>query len=60
MINIQGDSGGPLTVEENGRTFLIGLVSFGRKAGCEKGYPAVFTRITSFMTWIEKHSDIRY
>ncbi|GLV34375.1 uncharacterized protein CBL_00302 [Carabus blaptoides fortunei] len=54
-----GDSGGPLTTEENDRTFLIGLVSFGRNTGCEKGYPAVFTRLTSFLTWIEQHSDVR-
>ncbi|EDV40762.1 uncharacterized protein Dana_GF10668 [Drosophila ananassae] len=44
-----GDSGGPLAV--NG--VQVGVVSFGSSAGCEKGYPNGFTRITSFIPWIQ-------
>ncbi|CAF4797617.1 unnamed protein product [Pieris macdunnoughi] len=43
-----GDSGGPLTV--GGR--LIGITSFGHAAGCESGYPAAFSRVTSYQSWI--------
>ncbi|KAJ2950272.1 hypothetical protein O0L34_g11635 [Tuta absoluta] len=43
-----GDSGGPLAI---GNT-LIGITSFGHEAGCQKGFPSVFARITSFNSWI--------
>ncbi|KAJ2950274.1 hypothetical protein O0L34_g11637 [Tuta absoluta] len=44
-----GDSGGPLQVD--GPT-LIGITSFGYRWGCEQGWPAAFTRVTSFESWI--------
>lgn len=47
-----GDSGGPLTVQESGRPLQIGVVSFGAAAGCERGFPAGFARVTSFRQWI--------
>ena len=40
-----GDSGGPLTAVINGRNVQVGVVSFGAAAGCELGYPDVFTRV---------------
>ncbi|XP_017121723.1 serine protease 1-like [Drosophila elegans] len=43
-----GDSGGPLVV--NG--VLVGVTSFGSSAGCEKGHPAGFSRVTGFIDWI--------
>lgn len=43
----QGDSGGPLVY--NGQ--LAGIVSFGRP--CAIGYPDVFTRVSSFLDWIQ-------
>ncbi|KAG5669663.1 hypothetical protein PVAND_017546 [Polypedilum vanderplanki] len=56
-----GDSGGPLTVEiEQGRSVLIGVVSFGRIEGCGLGYPAVFARTTSFLDWIEQVTSNGY
>ncbi|KAL7732805.1 hypothetical protein ACLKA6_005941 [Drosophila palustris] len=45
-----GDSGGPLVLKSNKEQ--VGLTSFGAAAGCEKGYPAAFTRVTSFLPWI--------
>ncbi|KAK0087998.1 hypothetical protein PV325_008052 [Microctonus aethiopoides] len=46
-----GDSGGPLTSDG----LLIGLVSFGRP--CAKGYPDVYTRVSSYLEWI--HTTIQ-
>ncbi|KAG8233804.1 hypothetical protein J437_LFUL008024 [Ladona fulva] len=54
-----GDSGGPLVLMMNdGRYTEVGIVSFGSSAGCEVGYPAAFTRVTSFLKWIETNSGI--
>lgn len=44
-----GDSGGPLAI--NGE--LVGLVSWGVK--CAKGYPDVFTRISTFGDWLKEN-----
>ncbi|XP_026325336.1 brachyurin-like [Hyposmocoma kahamanoa] len=43
-----GDSGGPLAY--NGQ--LIGIVSFGHRAGCQLGHPQAFARVTTFHSWI--------
>ncbi|KAK5640445.1 hypothetical protein RI129_011256 [Pyrocoelia pectoralis] len=45
-----GDSGGPLAA--NGR--LIGVVSYGVPP-CAVGFPDVFTRVFSYVQWIEAH-----
>ncbi|XP_072946793.1 collagenase-like [Epargyreus clarus] len=44
-----GDSGGPLRI--NG-PILIGVTSFGSSAGCQRGFPAGFARVTSFVAWL--------
>ncbi|XP_037944364.1 brachyurin [Teleopsis dalmanni] len=54
-----GDSGGPLTYLYNNVTYLIGLTSFGSASGCEIQYPSVFTRITTYLSWIEKKTGIK-
>lgn len=54
----QGDSGGPLMLGTNEKTHLryyqVGVVSYGLKCA-EPGYPGVYTRITSFLDWIQKN-----
>lgn len=44
----KGDSGGGLVVE----SVLIGVTSFGADAGCTKGHPVAFARVTSYLDWI--------
>nr|AYV99616.1 venom polypeptide [Dolopus genitalis] len=56
----RGDSGGPLVVDEgNGSKILVGLTSYGKFEGCEKGFPAVFTRITAYLDWIAAKGGIK-
>jgi secreted trypsin-like serine protease len=38
----------------NGVTTLVGIVSFGAADGCQLGYPVGFTRVTSYLDWINK------
>lgn len=49
----QGDSGGPIFLNDNvsGVSTIVGIVSFGVSCGSE--LPGVYTRIASFMDWIE-------
>uniref|UniRef100_A0A2A4K197 Peptidase S1 domain-containing protein n=1 Tax=Heliothis virescens TaxID=7102 RepID=A0A2A4K197_HELVI len=56
----RGDSGGPLVVTSNNRRILIGVTSFGSDRGCEVGAPAVFTRVTSYVSWINQHLYITF
>ncbi|XP_028168562.1 collagenase-like [Ostrinia furnacalis] len=47
-----GDSGGPLSVGSGTGRILIGITSFVASAGCARGFPAGFARVTSFNSWI--------
>ena len=51
----QGDSGGPLAWRDYyGGWYQVGIVSFGK--GCAReGVPAVYTRLTAYMDWIENN-----
>lgn len=40
------------------RKGIVGIVSFGAEIGCTLGHPVVFTRVTKYLDWIEKHSGI--
>ncbi|EAT40039.1 AAEL008217-PA, partial [Aedes aegypti] len=53
-----GDSGGPLTVQEDGESLQVGIVSFGSSAGCAIGRPSVYARVTHFLDWILENSDV--
>ncbi|XP_062549415.1 brachyurin-like [Armigeres subalbatus] len=53
-----GDSGGPLTIQEDGESVEVGIVSFGSTAGCAAGWPSVYVRVTHFLDWILENSDI--
>ncbi|XP_039966890.1 brachyurin-like [Bactrocera neohumeralis] len=55
-----GDSGGPLVYNDGESTILVGATSFGFGLGCEVGWPGVFTRITSYLDWIEEKSGVAY
>ncbi|XP_017784951.1 PREDICTED: serine protease persephone-like [Nicrophorus vespilloides] len=50
----QGDSGGPLQVLHKNQSSIysiVGVTSYGR--GCGSKYPGVYTRIYSYLDWIE-------
>lgn len=51
-----GDSGGPMTLK--GTDIQIGLTSFGQRSKCEKGVPAVFTRISYYLDWIAEKTGL--
>lgn len=48
----QGDSGGGLEVEIQREIYLIGVVSFGLRDGCQKKSPTVSTFLPPFANWI--------
>ncbi|KAJ8921904.1 hypothetical protein NQ315_008537 [Exocentrus adspersus] len=54
----QGDSGGPVQVKNYNRSFLvkvhdiIGVTSFGKACGLSKA-PGIYTRVSSYIAWIE-------
>ncbi len=51
----QGDSGGPLLrSDDNGKVYQVGIVSFG--VGCASKSPDVFTKVSSYLKWIEDNS----
>ncbi|XP_018419337.1 PREDICTED: urokinase-type plasminogen activator [Nanorana parkeri] len=50
----KGDSGGPLICQYNGQMVLYGIISWGDECA-KKNKPGVYTRMTNYLTWIEKN-----
>jgi trypsin len=50
-----GDSGGPLV---DGRGVLIGLTSFANAETCSDPAPTMFTKVSSFLTWIRDAENL--
>lgn len=55
----RGDSGGPLMkyhVDKNGNNymFLVGIVSFGHQPCGQLNVPGVYTRVVSYIDWIQE------
>ncbi|KAL0274765.1 UNVERIFIED_CONTAM: hypothetical protein PYX00_002814 [Menopon gallinae] len=48
-----GDSGGPLVKVVDGDRILIGVVSWG-SIPCGRGYPSVYTKVSSFIQFINQ------
>lgn len=48
-----------MIVEADGRRTQVGVFSFHFSLGCGLGWPAVYTRVTSFLDFIEANSDVR-
>jgi len=49
-----GDSGGPLAIRnEDGTSTLLGLTAFGTDRECSVQRPQVFTRVSSYLEWIQ-------
>lgn len=47
----RGDSGGPLFYKQNDIFYLQAITSFG--TSCGESFPAIYTRVTKFLDWIE-------
>jgi hypothetical protein len=45
-------SGGPYSFVINGVNRLEGIVSFYARSGCQLSYPVGFTRVSSYLRWI--------
>lgn len=48
----QGDSGSGLKYQRGGKYYIAGITSFGI-FGCSSNYPSFYTRVSSYLGWIE-------
>lgn len=49
----QGDSGGPLVCNVRGLYYIYGVTSWGSGSCQMSGFPDVYTRVTSYLPWIQ-------
>jgi hypothetical protein len=49
----QGDSGGPIILT-NGAPTLVGIISWGKKRCTGDGQPGVYTRVATYVDWINQ------
>uniref|UniRef100_T1D4G1 Putative transmembrane protease n=1 Tax=Psorophora albipes TaxID=869069 RepID=T1D4G1_9DIPT len=56
MDTCQGDSGGGLVSAVDGYYHQFGVVSYGYGCG-RRGVPGIYTRVTSFLDWIEDNME---
>ncbi|XP_013169857.1 PREDICTED: trypsin-1-like [Papilio xuthus] len=55
----QGDSGGPLAGIKKRTNYIVGIVSQGK--GCaQSNVPAIYVRVSSFVSWIENNVWKKY
>ncbi|XP_074659981.1 transmembrane protease serine 3-like [Tubulanus polymorphus] len=52
----KGDSGGPLVCKRQGKWYVHGVTSFGNFPCGRKGEPGVYTRVTSYLDWINERA----
>jgi len=52
-----GDSGGPAVCKVDGTWNLVGVTS-GGSPQCYKGFPNIYTRISSWRSWISKNAKL--
>ncbi|MEM8593566.1 MAG: serine protease [Pseudomonadota bacterium] len=48
-----GDSGGPLVFDQSGQTVQVGIVSFGGERCAAPFAPGVYTKVSSYASWID-------
>ncbi|MDX1803834.1 MAG: serine protease [Alcanivorax sp.] len=53
----RGDSGGPLLYQQNGQVWLVGVTSYGSEQCASDGVPSVYTRVASYLDWLEQASN---
>ena len=54
-----GRTGGPLLLSESGKYKQVGVTSFGSLESCQQGIAAGFTRVASYLQWIETITGIK-
>ena len=59
MDSCQGDSGGPLVTRQSvdSSWYQLGIVSYGNRLCGTNGQPTVFTKLSSFLPWIESNLE---